>query len=71
LLTSDATGEVEKDGQVLVIKRIHVDYILKADPAMKDKIEQVHGFHADFCPVARSIKGCIEISTSLTLVEDK
>ncbi|MFQ5629684.1 MAG: OsmC family protein [bacterium] len=69
LLISEATGEVEKDGKVLVIKRIHVNYTLKADPAMQDKVEQVHGFHADFCPVARSIKGCIEISTSLNMVE--
>jgi uncharacterized OsmC-like protein len=33
------------------------------------RIERSHGFHADRCPVARSIRDAIEITTSYQLVE--
>lgn len=68
-LVSHGRGEVEKDGKVLVVKRIHVTYQLKADPEQRETIERVHGFHADFCPVYRTIRDCVEISTSLEIVE--
>jgi uncharacterized OsmC-like protein len=50
---------------VLVIRRIHVTYHLKADPDKHETAEKVLGFHADFCPVARTMKGCVDISTEL------
>jgi organic hydroperoxide reductase OsmC/OhrA len=56
---------VEKDGRVLVIKRIHADYHLKLNPADRETAQRVHEMHADFCPIARSIKGCIEVTTAL------
>ena len=61
------TGEVEKDGKVLIIKRIHVTYRLRLEAEKRDAAERAHGIHADFCPVARSIRGCIDISTSLEM----
>ncbi|MGD8212421.1 MAG: OsmC family protein [Desulfobacterales bacterium] len=67
LLTADTSGEIEKDGNVLVIKRIHVTYHLKVKPEQRETAEKVHGFHADYCPVARSIKGCIDITTELQM----
>ena len=66
-LSSEASGEVELDGKVLVIRRIHVRYRLKLDADKRDIAERVHGFHADNCPVARSFKGAIEITTALEL----
>jgi uncharacterized OsmC-like protein len=50
---------------VLVVRRIHVTYHLKADSDKHETAEKVHGFHADFCPVARTIKGCVDITTEL------
>jgi organic hydroperoxide reductase OsmC/OhrA len=50
---------------VLVIRRIHVIYHLKLKAAQREAAQKVHEFHADFCPAARSIKGCIEVSTEL------
>jgi uncharacterized OsmC-like protein len=67
MLYSETRGEVEKDGKVLVIKRIHVTYHLKVGPDKREIAERVHGFHADFCPVARTIKGCVDISTELQM----
>ena len=69
LLTSEATGEVEVDGKVLVIRRIHVTYHLMLEPAKREVADRVLDFHVDNCPAARSIGGCIAISTSL-MMED-
>ena len=61
-------GEVEKeDDGVIVIRRVHVIYRLKADEAERETIERVHDFHADKCPVYRTLKDSIEISTEYVL----
>ncbi len=62
------TGEVVKDGRVLRIDRIEAVYHLKADEARRDTIARVHSFHADHCPVARTIRDCVEIVTRFELV---
>ena len=61
-----ARGEIELDGKVLVIKRIHVTYkgVRLVDDDQRAAAERVLGFHADGCPVARSLKGAIDITTS-------
>jgi hypothetical protein len=50
---------------VLVIRRIQVTYQLKLKPEQQEAAQKVHGFHADFCPVAKSIKGSIDLTTEL------
>jgi uncharacterized OsmC-like protein len=55
---------------VLVVKRLHVTYRLVADEAQRATVERVLGFHADRCPVARTIGGCVAITTSLHLHAD-
>jgi uncharacterized OsmC-like protein len=44
-----------------------VTYHLKLDPEKRAMAERVHGFHAEFCPVARTIRDCVEITTSLEM----
>lgn len=61
---------MELDGKVLVIRRISVTYNLIAPADKRDVANRVLGFHADFCPVARSLKGAIEISTVLSFEEE-
>jgi len=58
---------VEKDGRVLIIKRIHVTYHLKVAEEHRETAERVHDFHADFCPVARSVRDSIQITTELVM----
>ena len=59
------------EGGVLVLKRIHVRYLLTVDDgADLAVVERVHGFHADKCPVARSIGDAITISTELATVRE-
>ncbi|MCH7532354.1 MAG: OsmC family protein [Gemmatimonadetes bacterium] len=67
-LTADVRGEVEKeDDGVIVIRRIHVTYRLEAGEEHRETIERVHGFHAEKCPVYRSIRSSIDITTEYTL----
>ncbi len=55
---------------MLVIRRIHVRYELAdvENEALRTKAERAHGLHAEKCPVARSIRDAIEISTELLYV---
>lgn len=54
---------------MLVIRRIKVRYTLRAPKDQWPTAERVHGIHADFCPVYRSIKAAIGITTELVLQE--
>ena len=54
---------------MLVIKRIRVRYRLTVDPEVDMAVvERVHGLHADKCPVARSIRGAIDIGTEVRTI---
>jgi uncharacterized OsmC-like protein len=66
---AEATGEIEKEDGVLVIKRIHVILRLRADAAARETAERVHGFFADRCPVYRSLKASIQMTTELSFEE--
>ena len=63
-----ARGEIELDGKVLVIKRIHVAYKgVRVSDDQRAAAERALGSHAEGCPVAPSLKGAIEITTSMEL----
>jgi uncharacterized OsmC-like protein len=67
-LVAEVTGEIEVEGGVLLIKRIHAHYKLRAGEDQREMIERVHAMHAARCPVARSIEAAIEVRTSYELV---
>jgi uncharacterized OsmC-like protein len=60
-------GEIETEDHVLVIRRIHTTLRLKAEEAHWETARRVHGFFADKCPVYRSLKPAIAITTELIL----
>jgi uncharacterized OsmC-like protein len=64
-LRADTVGEIEVESKVLVIKRIKQTFHLTADEGERETIERVLGVYADSCPVARSVKGSIEITSEL------
>jgi organic hydroperoxide reductase OsmC/OhrA len=66
---AEAIGEIEKEDGVLVIKRIHVVLRLTAEAAARQTADRVHGVFADRCPVYRSLKAAIQISTALQFQE--
>ena len=69
-LHAETVGEIEVEGKVLVIKRIKQVFHLTADEHDREKIERVLTVYADGCPVARSIKDSIEISSELELTTE-
>ncbi len=65
---AEAVGEIEKDEGVLVIRRIHVKMLLKANEEHRATAERVHGMYADRCPVYRTLRDAIAISTELVFL---
>jgi organic hydroperoxide reductase OsmC/OhrA len=61
-------GEVEVDGKVLVIRRIKQTFRLDVPSEERETVERVLSVYADSCPVARSVKGSIEISSEVDFV---
>ncbi len=62
---SEAVGEVELEGNVLVIRRIHVKLRLRAEEQHRETASRVHGFFAEKCPVYLSLYKAIAITTEL------
>jgi uncharacterized OsmC-like protein len=59
---------VELDGGVLVLRRIHVKLKLAAAEQHRQVVDRVHGFYADSCPLYRSLKPAIAITTDVEIV---
>ena len=69
-LTCDVRGEVESEGGVLIIKRVHVKHSLRAEEpgAVRDTVERVHGVYAQSCPVYRSLSPAFQITSSVEII---
>ena len=52
---------------MLVVRRIHVTYHLRLRPDQRETAQRVLGFHADFCPMYRSIRAGIDVTTELDM----
>ena len=60
-----ARGEIEVEGKVLVLKRIHVDYAgVEVSPDKQEAAERALATHQQACPVSRSIEAAIEVTTA-------
>ena len=64
-LSAEAIGEVETEEKVLVIRRIHVKLRLRAASSDRETAQRVHGIFPDRCPVYRTLKASIVITTEL------
>ncbi len=62
-----SNGEVEIEDGVLVIRRIHVRFTIRAAEEKRAVIERVHGIFAEKCPVYRSLRNSIQITSSFEL----
>ena len=69
-LIAEVRGEIESDGGVLVIRRVHVRFLLKAAEDVRDTVERVHSVYKDKCPVYRSLRPAFEITSAYELVAD-
>jgi organic hydroperoxide reductase OsmC/OhrA len=68
-LTSEVRGEVETEDGVLVIRRIHVAHRLAVPESGRAVVEEVHKSYPSHCPLYRSLRGAIEITSSCGLVQ--
>ena len=60
---------MEKEDGVLVVRRIHVVYRLEIeDQEHRAAAVRAHEAHAPFCPVYRTLSGCIDVTTELEVV---
>ena len=66
---AEALGEIELEDNVLVIRRIHVRLKLRAEEAHRQTASRVHGIFADKCPVYRTLKAAIVMTTELIFVD--
>jgi len=60
-------GEVEAEQGVLIIKRIHVAFVIAAGEDKRETIGRVHDIFAPKCPVYRSLHPGIQITSSFEL----
>ena len=60
-------GEIETESNVLVCKRIAITFHLTAEEEDRETVERVLEVYEDGCPVARSIRNSIEITSKLDL----
>ncbi len=67
-LTADVTGEVEAEDGVLVIRRIHVAMRLVVTGEVKETVERVHRIYAMQCPLYRTLRNAIQLTSSYALV---
>jgi uncharacterized OsmC-like protein len=66
-LVGEVTGEVETEEGVLVIRRIHVTMRLLASEQDRGTVERVHGLYAMRCPLYRTLRNAIQLTSSFTL----
>ena len=67
-LIGEAVGEVEREDGVLVLRRVHVVLKLRAAEEHHEVAQHVHRFFAHHCPVYRSLRPALEITTELELL---
>jgi len=67
-LIAEVTGEIESDEGVLVIRRVHVKFTLRASDEAGETIKRVHKVYKDQCPVYRSLQPAFAITSSYQLV---
>jgi uncharacterized OsmC-like protein len=69
-LTATAEGQIVKDGGVLRIASVTVHYrVLRCEEVAARDIERAHQRHAKHCPIAHTIGGCVDIRTSLDIID--
>ena len=66
-LRATARGNIELDGSVLVIRRIHVTMRLQTTSDNRAVAERVYQVYADQCPIYRTLKTSIQITSELVL----
>ena len=54
---------------MLVLRRIHLRLELRCAPEQRATAERVHGVYADACPLYRSLRAALAITSELVVRE--
>jgi uncharacterized OsmC-like protein len=69
-LVAQVEGDIEDIDGVLKITKIRLHYRLKAPGGARERVERVLDSHAEHCPAYLSVKGCIECSWNVEIIEE-
>jgi len=71
-LTADVRGEVEEENKVLIIRRVHVTFHLRAaNPGeVREAVDRVHSVYAESCPVYRSLQPAFQITSGVEVMPE-
>ena len=67
-LVAEVLGRVGKEEGVLVVRHIHVKYLLRAAGEDEAAISRAFDLHPMRCPVYRTLHQCIDITTELEVL---
>ena len=68
-LRAEVRGEIESDQGVLVIRKVHVHFLIVGAEQARETVERVHGIYADKCPVYKTLRPAFEITSDFELME--
>jgi uncharacterized OsmC-like protein len=66
-LRAEVRGEIETEQGVLVIRRVHVHFLLDAAAQAGETVERVHGVYADKCPIYKTLRPAFAITSDFEL----
>ena len=69
-LVADVEGDIEEVDGVLKITKIRLLYRIKIPAGSRNKVERALSTYAEKCPAYQSVKGCIDCSWSIEIVEE-
>ena len=69
-MAADVEGDVEAVDRVLRIARMRVRYRISIPAGTRAAAERALATHAEKCPAAMSVKGCIPIDITADITEE-
>ena len=69
-LVAQVEGDIEDVDGVLRITSIRLHYRLRAAAENREKVDRALASYAEKCPAYQSIKGCIDCTWDMELVEE-
>ena len=69
-VAADVEGDVEAVDRVLRIARMRVRYRISIPKGTREAAERALATHAEKCPAAMSVKGCIPIDITSEITEE-
>ena len=69
-ITAAVEGDIEAVDRVLRITRIRVRYALRVPTGKREAAERAIATHAQACPAATSVQGCIALEITADITEE-